>query len=84
MMRSIRKTLQTMRVELRVAEDAVICLLPVVERMLNHTPSPKCNGRAPNTAHTQQLAENARNAYCTGERVEEISPHWLVQWRESH
>jgi hypothetical protein len=41
MMRSIRKTLQAMRVEPRVADDAVAYLLPVVQRMLKHTPSPK-------------------------------------------
>ncbi len=40
MMRSIRKTIQAMRVELRVNEDAVDCLLPVVQHALNHTPSP--------------------------------------------
>jgi transposase InsO family protein len=83
-MRSIRKTIQAMRVELRVDEDAVDCLLPVVQHALNHTPSPKCNGRAPITAHTQLPAGNALSAYRTKEGVKEIDPHVLAQWRESH
>ena len=84
LMRSIRKTIQAMRIELHVAEDAVDCLLPVVQHALNHTPSPKCNGRAPITAHTQLPAGNALSAYRTKEGVEEIDPHVLAQWRESH
>ncbi len=84
MMRSIRKTLQTMRVELRVPEDAVACLLTVVQHALNHTQSSKCNGRAPITAHTQLPAGNALSAYRTDEGVAEISPRLLAQWRESH
>ncbi len=74
MMRSIRKTLQAMRVELRVAEDAVACLLPVVQHALSHTPSPKCNGRALITAHTQQPTGNALSAYRTDEGVEKSPP----------
>jgi hypothetical protein len=63
-----------MRVELRIAEDVVACLLPVVQHAQNHTPSPKRNGRAPITAHTQHPAVNALSAYRTDEGVEEISP----------
>jgi transposase InsO family protein len=84
MMRSIRKTLQAMRVELRIAEDAVDSLLPVVKHAVNHTPSPKCNGRAPITAHTQQPPGNALSAYRSKEGIAELSPSLLEQWRESH
>ena len=73
-----------MRVELCIVEDAVDSLLPVVQHALNHTPSPKCNGRAPITAHTQQPPGNALSAYRTTEGIPEISPSLLAQWRESH
>ncbi len=55
----------------------------VVQHVLNHTPSPKCNGRAPITAHTQQPPRNALSAYRTKEGIAEISPSLLEQWRES-
>jgi hypothetical protein len=84
MMRSIRKTLQAMRVELRIAEDAEDSLIPVVQHALNHTSSPKCNDRAPITAHTQQPPANALSAYRTTEGIAEISFSLLEQWRESH
>jgi hypothetical protein len=56
----------------------------VVQHALNHTPSSKCNGRAPITAHTQQPPGNALSAYGTEEDIAEISPSLLEQWRESH
>jgi DNA-binding transcriptional ArsR family regulator len=56
----------------------------VVQHALNHTPSPKCNGRAPITAHTQLPPGNALSAYRTEEGVEAIPPSLLKQWRESH
>jgi hypothetical protein len=56
----------------------------VVQHALNHTASPKCIGRAPITAHTQQPAGSALCAYRTDEGVKEISPRLLAQWRESH
>ena len=83
LMRSIRKTLGTMLVELKLAATEVPTLLPMVQHALNHTPCSKCNGRAPITVHTQLPAGNALCAYHTSGSVEEATPAQLEQWRRS-
>ncbi|KAH9089361.1 hypothetical protein LEN26_019240 [Aphanomyces euteiches] len=82
MMRSIRKTLKTMLVELRLSQDQAHILLPIVQHALNHTPCAKNGGIAPITAMTQLPAGNALSAYKRGEEVVDISEETLSTWRK--
>lgn len=83
LMRSIRKTLGTMMVELKLSETDIPTILPMVQHALNHTASAKCGGRAPITVHTQLPAGNAMGAYRTHAEVREATPAQLEAWRRS-
>jgi hypothetical protein len=84
MMRSIRKTLRAMLLELKLPPEDAQKLLPVVQHALNHTPSAKLGGRAPITAMTQLPPGNALSAYHEDPSVKEIDPATLAKWREKY